>query len=74
MDVLRHPDKGNQIELLEFDGSVDCFTEHRSPDIVRQERHLPVAGKRQFMDTPLLLEMPDALSVFLPVLHGRHLV
>lgn len=70
VDVFGHHDECEQAVAMSTDGSVNGLTEPCSPEIVRQQRHPPIAGKRQFMHMPRLFEVSHPLSVWWS--HGLH--
>ena len=63
MNVFRHEDKRNQTVLMALGRSVDALGEQSSPRIVGQKWHSPIAGERQLVGMPRLVDMFDSFSM-----------
>jgi hypothetical protein len=63
MDMLGHEDESHQVKVEFGVGSVDATREFRSPDIVCEERHPPVARECQLVEMTSLVEVTHTFSM-----------
>ncbi len=70
--MLGYQDKPDQLDLAFLPGQVDGFAQPTPPNVIDQQRHSPIAGKRQLVKMPRLVEMPNLLPMLLRPSHDRN--
>ena len=63
MQMFRHQDKCHQPVGPVFEGSINRLAKQLSPDVIRDERHSPITGKRQFMQIAGFMVMSNPFSM-----------
>lgn len=63
MHMLGHEHESGQTMPMPGGRSIKTFREHRSPDIISQQRHSPVTTEGQFPNVTEMIKMTNLFSM-----------